>query len=189
MEHQYRFGPFRLDPDNARLWQGREEIVLRPKSFAVLGYLVARPGRLVSREELLQALWPGVTVSDAVLTVCIGEIRHALQDDRHTPHYIETLHRRGYRFLGTVIATPAVASASATTRIEPAPPGAIPAGPQSSALSPQSSARNSQSSALSFLSAAKPPSRNSWPGSARRKRDDGRLYSSQGKRGLARPPW
>ena len=75
MVQDYHFGPFRLDLGNARLWRSHEEVVLRPKSFAVLGYLVVRPGQLVTREEVLLATWPGVAVSDAVLTVCIGEKR------------------------------------------------------------------------------------------------------------------
>ena len=98
MAHQYRFGPFWLDPANERLSLGPEEISLRPKSLAVLGHLVSRAGQLVTRGELLQVIWPGITVSDAVLTVCIGEIRQALRDSHYAPQYIETLHRRGYRF-------------------------------------------------------------------------------------------
>ena len=106
MAHQYRFGAFRLDAVNERLWYGLEEISLRPKSLAVLGYLVTRAGQLVTREELLQVIWPGITVSDAVLTVCVGEIRQALRDSHHAPQYIETLHRRGYRFRGMVTTAP-----------------------------------------------------------------------------------
>jgi DNA-binding winged helix-turn-helix (wHTH) protein len=71
----WQFGPFRVDVESERLWRGTAAVVLRPKSFAVLGYLVAHAGRLVAREEFLQALWPGIAVSEAVLTVCIGEIR------------------------------------------------------------------------------------------------------------------
>ena len=106
MAPNYRFGPFRMDLGNERLWHGHEEIILRPKSFAVLQYLVAQPGRLVTRAEVLQAVWPGISVSDAVLTVCIGEIRQALRDSHQAPQFIETVHRRGYRFLATITATP-----------------------------------------------------------------------------------
>ena len=100
MGYDYQFGPFRLDVENERLWRGREQIILRPKSFAVLRYLVAQPRQLVTRDEILEAVWRGIAVTDAVLTVCIGEIRQALGDDRHRPQYIETVHRRGYRFIG-----------------------------------------------------------------------------------------
>jgi DNA-binding winged helix-turn-helix (wHTH) protein/predicted ATPase len=100
--HECRFGPFRLDSRNERLWLGTDELVLRPKTFAVLSYLVEHAGDLVPRDRLLDAVWPGVAVSEAVLTVCIGEIRQALGDDPRAARYIETLHRRGYRFIGTV---------------------------------------------------------------------------------------
>jgi DNA-binding winged helix-turn-helix (wHTH) protein/predicted ATPase len=112
MVHDYQFVPFRIELGNARLWRGREEIILRPKSFGVLQYMVERPSRLVTREEVLQAIWPGIAVSDAVLTVCIREIRQALEDDPQAPRYIETAHRRGYRFIGTIAPVPAPAEGS-----------------------------------------------------------------------------
>jgi DNA-binding winged helix-turn-helix (wHTH) protein len=102
MRHDYQFGPFQLDVENERLWCGREGVILRPKSFAVLRYLMTQPHQLVTRDEIFQAVWKGIVVTDAVLTVCIGEIRQALGDDRHRPQYIETVHRRGYRFIGTI---------------------------------------------------------------------------------------
>src|SRR5262245_59716395 len=64
---QLRFGPFCLDPLQARLRRGEEVVALRPRAFAVLAYLVARPGHLVTREELLQQVWWGVYVSDSVV--------------------------------------------------------------------------------------------------------------------------
>jgi DNA-binding winged helix-turn-helix (wHTH) protein/tetratricopeptide (TPR) repeat protein len=100
--HDGRFGPFRLDLRNERLWRGADELVLRPKTFAVLSHLVKHAGDLALKDELLQAVWPGVAVSEAVLTVCIGEIRQALGDDSHAPRYVETMHRRGYRFIAPV---------------------------------------------------------------------------------------
>ncbi len=141
MALDYHFGPFRLDQGNARLWHGPEEIILRPKSFAVLQYLVAQPGRLVTREEVLQAVWPGIAVSDAVLTVCIGEIRQALGDNHHAPRYIETVHRRGYRFLGTITAAPGpdgTLAPEVASGAVPSPPSAFshfPLSTQHSALS------------------------------------------------------
>jgi DNA-binding winged helix-turn-helix (wHTH) protein/predicted ATPase len=99
-----RFGPFRLDVRDQRLWRGTDELPLRPKTFAVLAHLVAQAGRLVSREELLEAVWPGVVVSEVVLTVCIREIRQALGDDSQAARYVETRHRRGYRFMAPVTA-------------------------------------------------------------------------------------
>lgn len=100
------FGPFRLDADTESVWRDAEEIRLRPKTFAMLRYLAERPQRLVTKEELLEAIWPGVAVGDAALAVCVGEIRKLLGDEARTPRFIETLHRRGYRFIGSALAAP-----------------------------------------------------------------------------------
>jgi DNA-binding winged helix-turn-helix (wHTH) protein len=96
------FGPFRLDPHTESVWRDAHEIRLRPKTFAVLKYLADNPRRLVTKEELIQAVWPEVVVGDAALTVCIGEIRKLLGDDAQTPRFVETIHRRGYRFIGAL---------------------------------------------------------------------------------------
>src|SRR5262245_2038359 len=96
------FGPFRLDRRNRRLHQGAEVKALRPKTFAVLKHLAARPGQLVTTEQLLSAVWSDTAVTDTVLKVCIREIRDALGDDPESPRYIETAHRLGYRFIGQV---------------------------------------------------------------------------------------
>ncbi len=100
-------GPFRLDIANQCLWRGAREITLTPKPFTVLRYLLENPARLVSKEELLEAVWHRHHVSDAVLKVCVQEIRRALEDDPRAPRYIETRHRLGYRFIGKVAASPA----------------------------------------------------------------------------------
>ncbi len=99
------FGPFRLDAATESVWRGAEEIRLRPKTFALLRYLVERPARLVTKDELLEAIWPDVAIGEAALAVCIGEIRKALGDEARTPRFIETVHRRGYRLLGATPAT------------------------------------------------------------------------------------
>ncbi len=96
------FGGFRLDPATEGVWLDGEEIRLRPKAFAVLRYLADRPRRLVTKEELLAAVWPDVAVGEAALAVCVGEIRKALRDEARTPRFVETVHRRGYRFIGTM---------------------------------------------------------------------------------------
>jgi pimeloyl-ACP methyl ester carboxylesterase len=93
------FGPFTLDPVSGQLFRSGTVVPLTPKAFAVLHHLAASPGRLFSKQELLDAIWPGVFVGDAVLKVTIREIRKALGDDAHAPRFIETAHRRGYRFL------------------------------------------------------------------------------------------
>ena len=94
------FGPFRLDPASGLLLRGGTPVPLTPKAFAVLHYLAARPDHLVSKDELLHAVWPNVFVGDAVLKVAIREIRRALDDDAKASKYIATSHRRGYRFTG-----------------------------------------------------------------------------------------
>src|SRR5215468_2377656 len=95
------FGRFRLDADG-QLWQGNDLIPIRPKPFAVLRFLLERAGRLVTKEELLDAVWPDVSVGEAVLKKTVGEIREALSDEPKSPDYIETAHRRGYRFIAQV---------------------------------------------------------------------------------------
>jgi predicted ATPase/DNA-binding winged helix-turn-helix (wHTH) protein len=94
------FHPFCLDRASERLWRGSRVIKLRPKAFAVLNQLVERPGQLITKDELLSAVWPNTFVSDAALKVIIRQLRQALDDDPKTPQFIETAHRRGYRFIG-----------------------------------------------------------------------------------------
>src|SRR3954454_4098721 len=79
---------------------GTREVKLTPKALALLSYLTERPGEVVTKDELFLALWPDTTVGDAALVTCIQELRSALKDDARQPRYIETLHRRGYRFIG-----------------------------------------------------------------------------------------
>lgn len=98
---EIRFPPYRLDLDAERLLHGNRSVQLRPKTFAVLRYLVERPGVLVTKDALLQAVWPGVFVTESTLTKSIREIRLALGDDAHKPKFLETVHRRGFRFLGS----------------------------------------------------------------------------------------
>ena len=101
-EQQSFFGPFRLDPTNECLWRGNKEIRLHPKAFVLLRYLVDRRGQMVTKESLLETLWPAVNVTEAVLSVYVAEIRKALGEDPKKPTFIETLHRRGYRFIAPV---------------------------------------------------------------------------------------
>ena len=96
------FGSFRLDPLNQELWRGPTLVRLPPKTFAMLSYLVERPLRLVTKQELLDALWQDVHVGDAVLKTHLKEIRQALEDSVKAPRFIQTVHRRGYRFVAPV---------------------------------------------------------------------------------------
>ena len=101
-EKRIIFDPFCLDLANECLWRGSQAIKLRPKAFAVLNHLLGRPGQLVTKEELLNAVWPETFVGDAVLKVTIRQLREALDDDPKSPRFIETAHRRGYRFIGQI---------------------------------------------------------------------------------------
>src|SRR5215475_8300341 len=98
-EHPRAFGPFHLDSTQGHLWRGEQSIALRPQSLALLRYLVAHPGRLVTKAEVRQHVWAGTHVSDAVLRVSVHEIRQALGDVAAAPRYLETVGRQGYRFL------------------------------------------------------------------------------------------
>src|SRR3954470_11303162 len=93
------FGRYRLEPRRG-LMSGTREVKLTPKALALLSYLTERPGEVVTKDELFSALWPETAVGDAALVTCIQELRSALRDDARQPRYIETLHRRGYRFIG-----------------------------------------------------------------------------------------
>src|SRR5215475_2634147 len=99
-EHHLTFGPFHLDRAQGRLCRGAQVIGLRPRSLALLRYLVEHPGRLVTKAELRQYVWGGTHVSDTVLRVCVQEIRAALGDEAAAPRYLETVGRQGYRWLG-----------------------------------------------------------------------------------------
>lgn len=114
------FGDYRFQLDSGQLWSGAEEIRLTPKAAAVLKFLVSRAGSPVSKAELFASIWPNVAVTDDALTTCIQELRRVLNDDAKHPQFIETRHRRGYRFIATLTAeTPAAATAA------PAPARAI----------------------------------------------------------------
>ncbi|MGE0821249.1 MAG: AAA family ATPase [Candidatus Binatia bacterium] len=99
--------PLRLDLVNQCLWRGTQMVTLTPKAFTVLRYLMDRPGQLVTKEELLNAAWPEVYVSDAALKVCIRRLRQSLGDASQVPRFIETIPWRGYRFIGHISQAPA----------------------------------------------------------------------------------
>ena len=102
MASSYRFGPFTVDAASYRLLRGSEIVPLSPKIIDLLLYLAARQSALVSKDELFAALWPDVAVTDNALTQAVSELRQALGDDPSTPTYIQTVARRGYRFIAQV---------------------------------------------------------------------------------------
>ena len=92
----------RLEVENERAWCGDRLLDLPPKPFAVLRHLVEHAGRLVTKAQLLEAVWSDTVVGEAVLTSCIRDIRRELADSSRAPRYVETVHRRGFRFIGRV---------------------------------------------------------------------------------------
>src|SRR5262245_62252711 len=93
------FGAFRLDPARRQLWRGDGLIPLRPKLFAALHYLVEHSGRLITREELLRAVWSRTLVDETLLRGTMRDLRASLGDDAESPTFIETVPHHGYRFL------------------------------------------------------------------------------------------
>src|SRR5664279_3076639 len=91
------FDEFLLDPVNALLWRGQDRIALPPKPFGVLCYLVEHAGALATKDELLDAVWRNLHVTESSLSVCISALRLALGDDPKTPRFVERVTRRGYR--------------------------------------------------------------------------------------------
>jgi DNA-binding winged helix-turn-helix (wHTH) protein/Tfp pilus assembly protein PilF len=109
----YRFGPFVVDRASYRVLRGAHTVDLTPKLLDLLLHLVDHAGALVTKEELLDALWPGANVTDNALAQAVSELREALGDDAGTPEYIKTVARRGYRFIARVEPVDAAASAPA----------------------------------------------------------------------------
>src|SRR5690349_3328196 len=92
--------PLSLDLANECVHRGERSLKLTPKAFAVLRHLMERPGLLATKDALLTAVWPDTAISEASLPTCIREIRRALGDSPAAPLYIQTVHRRGYRYVG-----------------------------------------------------------------------------------------
>ena len=93
------FGPFRLDPADRKLWRGSELVELKPKVFDTLYFLVSNPGRVLSKEEIIRAIWPDRFVSDANLMQNVFLLRRALGESETGTKYIANFHGRGYQFL------------------------------------------------------------------------------------------
>jgi adenylate cyclase len=111
-----RIGEWELYPRRNVLARGADEVRMEPKVVEVLAYLAYRPGEVISRDELLQALWPGVVVGDETLTQAVNKLRRALGDDVHAPRFIETVAKRGYRLIAPV---QVIADPSGTVQLSP----------------------------------------------------------------------
>ncbi|MGR8934915.1 MAG: AAA family ATPase [Gammaproteobacteria bacterium] len=109
----FYFDRFCLEPANARLLRDGQSVPLAPKTFELLTYFCRHPERLVRKEELLDAVWPRRFVSEGVLKTAVQELRKVLGDNPKTARYIETVHRRGYRFIAEVRTEPPTTETSA----------------------------------------------------------------------------
>jgi len=125
----FAFGPFEFDAAAGILYRGEQETLLPPKAAGVLAVLLERAGQLVSKDELLGAVWPDTHVTESVLTDAISLLRHVLGDDAREPTFIQTLHRRGYRFIGEVKSLEGAEASrqpSGVAASEAAPPSSVP---------------------------------------------------------------
>src|SRR6476469_9653316 len=128
------FGPFEFDRQSRLLWREGTEIALPPRVLGVLELLVDRAGQVVARQDLLDGGWKDAFVTDTSLAEAVSFLRQALGDDSQSPTYVQTVHRRGYRFVAPVrtLETEAVVrqaqgstSADATERVTPSIAGAL----------------------------------------------------------------
>ena len=101
--HLYEFGPYRLDPNERKLLRNNENVELPPKAFDTLVLTVRISGHLMEKDELIRTLWPDSFVEEGSLSNSIFLLRKALGED---PQYIETVPKRGYRFVGPVRCLP-----------------------------------------------------------------------------------
>jgi adenylate cyclase len=142
----FQFEGFTLDIARNSLRAADRDVPLRRKSFEVLRYLAENPDRLVTKEELLGAIWPNVVVTDEVLTQCVSEVRQAVGDSRQA--IIVTVPRRGYRFASPVLRV----ATNAGTALLPSPPAA-----PNSGLRPQSSVDRPSVAVLPFANLSGDP--------------------------------
>src|SRR5262249_3636916 len=91
-----------LDLQGERAWLGKNQLRLGSKATALLRLMMEQPGELVPKSAIFDSVWQGLAVSDAVLTTAVKELRQALGDDARDPHWLETVHGRGYRFIPPV---------------------------------------------------------------------------------------
>jgi len=102
VNNQYQFGPFLLDARERQLRREGQDVHLQPKAFDVLLYLLEHAGSLVSKHQVMDAVWKHAIVTENSLTTCIRQVRMALDDHADAPEYIETIPVSGYRFIAEV---------------------------------------------------------------------------------------
>src|ERR1700704_3426287 len=98
----YRFGPFFVDRTGYRVLRNGEALSLTPKLLDLLFHLLDHAGTLVTKDQLLDAVWPDANVTENALAQAMSELRQALDDDAGAPAFIKTVARRGYRFIAPV---------------------------------------------------------------------------------------
>ena len=96
------FGPFAFDRRSRLLWREGTEVALPPRVLGVLELLLHRAGEVVGRQELIDTIWKDAFVTDTSLAEAVSFLRQSLGDDPQSPRYIQTVHRRGYRFVAPV---------------------------------------------------------------------------------------
>src|SRR3954451_22920202 len=96
------FGPFTFDPDNHLLRRGADQVAAPPRVLGVLDLLLERAGDLVRRQDLIDRVWQEAFVTDTSLAEAVSGLRQLLGDDAQAPTYVQTVHRRGYRFVAPV---------------------------------------------------------------------------------------
>src|SRR5215470_8944192 len=104
----YTFDSYTLDEKRQELHRAGQGVALEPKMFQVLLYLLRHRDRVVTKDELLEACWPGTFVSEAALNRCLAKVRQALQPGHTGEPIIKTIHRQGYRFVATVTTLEAI---------------------------------------------------------------------------------
>jgi DNA-binding winged helix-turn-helix (wHTH) protein/TolB-like protein/Flp pilus assembly protein TadD len=120
---RYKFGPFIVERTAYRVLKDGEPLTLTPKLVDVLLHFVSRPSLLVTKEELLSTLWPDVAVTDNALTQAISDLRQALGDDASAPRFIQTVARRGYRFIAPVEPIGPAGGTEGPAAVDPVLPG------------------------------------------------------------------
>src|SRR5919204_1208263 len=98
----FRFGPFVAHRNAYRVMRAGEVVELTPKLLDLLFHLLDHAGSLVTKEQLLDTLWPGANVTENALSQAVSDLRHALDDDAGAPKFIRTVARRGYRFIAPI---------------------------------------------------------------------------------------
>lgn len=139
---RYHFDDVLVDCENFRIRKGGEARTLGPRAFDLLVYLIGQRGRVVEKQEMFEQVWKETFVTDNALTKAVKEIRRAIGDDADAPRYIETVPKRGYRFIAEVTATasPDAASAEAANDQTAAPPAAVQAASAPEAAAPTTEA-------------------------------------------------